>query len=150
MLLSTATADSGTNPALCVWPPSYNYYCVLNFLAQSGGKFLRTNILPVSDNCAAVSGFAMTVSTIRTTAGATPTLSSGGFACTDTDPRSQLGELHNSSPLVMPRVNLSDMCINRVLTTALLQQYPISPDIHWGVCQVTAPSCKMEPRIMFA
>lgn len=67
--------------------------CLLDVFSQSGGRFIQTAILPVRDNCAAVTGFAMTVSAIRTISGATPTKASGaGFSCTDTDPRSQLGE----------------------------------------------------------
>ena len=85
-------ADSGAAPALCVWPPNIQYWCLLDIFSQAGGRFIQTNILPVRDNCAAVSGFAMAVNSARTTAGAAPTLASNaGFACTDTDPRSQLG-----------------------------------------------------------
>jgi hypothetical protein len=92
--MSTATADSPAFPALCVWPPNYNYWCVLDVFAQGGGKFLRTNVLPVRDNCAAVTGFEMSVNAaLRANGGLAPSLTAGGFACTDNDPRSQLGEV---------------------------------------------------------
>lgn len=87
-------ADTPSAPALCVWPPNIKYYCLLNIFSQSGGKFVQTAILPVRDNCAAVSGFAMTVNAARAAGTAAPTKASNtGFACTDTDPRSQLGEM---------------------------------------------------------
>ena len=67
--------------------------CKLNIFSQTGGRFIQTDILPVRDNCAAIPGFAMSVNATRTTNGAVPTLTAG-FACTDTDPRSQLGEFY--------------------------------------------------------
>ena len=86
-------ADSRTAPALCVWPPNVRYWCLLDIFSQAGGRFVQTAILPVRDNCAAVSTFAMTVDFHRTTGTAAPTIaSSTGFGCTDTDPRSQLSE----------------------------------------------------------
>ena len=94
LAVNTANAklqvDSGSSPALCVWPPSGKYFCRLDIFSQSGGRFIQTDILPVRDNCAAVSGFAMTVNPTRTINGALPT-TTAGFSCTDTDPRSQLG-----------------------------------------------------------
>lgn len=79
-----------------MWPPNIKYYSLLDIFSQSGGRYTQTAILPVRDNCGAVPGFLMTVANLRTTAGATPTIASGaGFACTDTDPRSQPGELSN-------------------------------------------------------
>ena len=89
--MPTAIVDSPASPALCVWPPNYNYWCVRDVFAQGGGHFLRTNVLPVRDNCAAVTGFEMIVNAAR--ASLTPSLTAGGFACTDNDPRSQLGEV---------------------------------------------------------
>jgi hypothetical protein len=68
---------------------------VLDIFAQSGGSFLRTNVLPIRDNCDAVSGFAMNVNALRTTGTAAPSgtgISGTGFVYTDTDPRSQRGE----------------------------------------------------------
>lgn len=86
-------ADSPSAPALCVWPPNKKYYCLLDIFAQSGGRFIKTGILPVRDNCAGLTGFKMTIDAVRTINGANPTKASGkGFSCTDTDPRSQLGE----------------------------------------------------------
>ena len=92
--ISADSPSGAPGPALCVWPPNVNYWCVLDIFAQSGGSFLRTNVLPIRDNCAAVSGFAMTVNALRTTGTAAPSgtgMSGTGFACTDTDPRSQRG-----------------------------------------------------------
>ena len=90
-----AVADSGASPALCVWPPNINYWCLLDVFHQSGGRFIQTRLLPVRDNCAAVSGFAMTVNAARASGASAPSgtgLSGTGFGCTDTDPRSQRGK----------------------------------------------------------
>ena len=94
--ISGVTPDSGSSPALCVWPPNSKYWCVLDIFSQSGGTFIRTNILPVSDNCAAVNGFNMLINSARAIGANAPSgtgLSGTGFGCTDTDPRSQLGAL---------------------------------------------------------
>lgn len=86
-------ANTPSAPALCVWPPNIKYWCLLDIFSQGGGRFVQTAILPVRDNCAAVSGFAMTFNAARAAGTAAPSIASGtGFGCTDTDPRSQLGD----------------------------------------------------------
>lgn len=87
-------SDSTLNPALCVWPPNVKFFCLLDIFSQAGGRFIRTEILPIRDNCGAVDGFKMTVDAGRALNGAAPTKISGkGFSCIDTDPRSQQGEM---------------------------------------------------------
>ena len=89
-------ADSAADPALCVWPPNVKYWCLNNIFAQAGsgsggGRFDQTGILPVRDNCAAVTGFKMTVGTTARAASVADLSLTKGFSCTDTDPRSQPG-----------------------------------------------------------
>ena len=76
---SSAASAPGVagNNIMCSWPPNFKYYCLLDVFAQAGGAFIRTELLPIKDNCG--TAFKMIVGP-------------SGFACSDSDPRSQPGE----------------------------------------------------------
>ena len=103
-------ADSAASPALCVWPPNYKYWCLLDVFSQSNGRFIQTDILPVRDNCANVATFAMTVRAGRSTSGNPTIASNTGYSCTDTDPRSQSGALQLCASCLYPQIPHSMLC----------------------------------------
>lgn len=82
--LPTECGTTGCNKIMCAWPPNFKYYCVLDAFKVDGlGNFVRTELLPISDNCG--TQFPLTVGP-------------SGFSCSDTDPRSQPGVQHSSLP----------------------------------------------------
>ena len=95
--------DTVSGSSLCTWPANYEYYCLRDVFNNVGGSFVQTALLPVTDNCAAITdggaGGALTVDPVRAMLGDAsypiPVYGSSGFSCVDTDQRSEVGTMRN-------------------------------------------------------